>query len=178
MKVAVPILVILALGGCSRDDGDTGCRSPPNSPTSPTPPRPTSGTTSVWLWAMVVDPTGVCIPGAALATSGQRAGERFVQRTPCDAWAYDGGVMLTGLLTTATMTIRSDAAGYEPQEIVIQPSPVRRWLCCSHRQKTLTILRPSDLWCCGCPNDKAWVLIRQRVRKWFSFDAPYYGWAS
>jgi hypothetical protein len=72
---------------------------------------------------MVVDETGVCIVGATVqVVSGQGLGQTITQTTPCDAWAYDGGVVFRDLTPGAEMTLRASAPGYATQEKTVVPS--------------------------------------------------------
>ena len=90
--IIVVLSVTLSLLGCSKESAQ---RLPtiPSVPDSTSPPPPTSGS-SAWLWGMVVDEGGACIVGAAVeVVSGQGLGQSMTQTTPCDAWAYDGGVV-------------------------------------------------------------------------------------
>jgi hypothetical protein len=76
-----------------------------------------------FLWVMVVDASGVCIPGATIRVIlGQRMGESFTQKTPCDAWAYDGGVLFENVTVGAEMTLQATAPGYLTQEKMIVPT--------------------------------------------------------
>jgi hypothetical protein len=87
--------------------------------------------------------------------------------------------MLTGLLTTATMTIRSDAAGYEPQEIVIQPSAGPQMALLFTPTQNPEHPPTKDLWCCGCPNDRATLGANPSVRaQMVQLRRPHHGWAS
>jgi hypothetical protein len=75
------------------------------------------------LWGMVVDETGVCIAGATVqVVSGERPGQIITQTTPCDAWAYDGGFVLTGLTAGVEVTLRASAPGYAEQERTFVPT--------------------------------------------------------
>jgi len=47
--------------------------------------------------------------------------------TPCDAWAYDGGVVFRDLTPDAGMTLRGCALGYAAQEMTVVPSLGPRW---------------------------------------------------
>ena len=76
-----------------------------------------------FLWTMVVDPTGVCIVGATVeVVRGQGLGQTITQTTPCDAWAYDGGVLFKDLTPGVEMTLRASASGYASQERTVVPS--------------------------------------------------------
>ncbi len=72
---------------------------------------------------MVVDETGVCIAGATVqVVRGERLGATLTQTTPCDAWAYDGGFVLTDLTTGVEVTLRASAPGYAEQEKTFIPT--------------------------------------------------------
>jgi len=71
---------------------------------------------------MVVDQTGVCIPGATIqVVAGQDVGEPITQETPCDAWAYSGGVEYHKLNAGARMTLRAAAPGYAAEDTTVTP---------------------------------------------------------
>jgi hypothetical protein len=72
---------------------------------------------------MVVDESGVCIDGATIqVVRGQSAGPSVPQTTPCDAWAYDGGVFFKNLTPGVAMTLRATAPGWDPLEKTVVPS--------------------------------------------------------
>jgi hypothetical protein len=72
---------------------------------------------------MVVDEAGVCIVGATVqVVRGQSLGQSITQTTPCDAWAYDGGVVFKDLTPGVEMTLRASASGYAAQETTVVPS--------------------------------------------------------
>lgn len=115
MKIALTLLSTLSLVGCSRDVLPTY----PNLPHDPPLERPVSPT---WLWGMVVAESGVCIPGATVTVvKGQGVGQSLTQRTPCDAWAYDGGFIFNNLTPGVAMTLRSSAMGYAPVDTTVVP---------------------------------------------------------
>ena len=92
--------------------------TPPPTPPPATPPA--TGTT--FVWAMVLQETGVCIPGASIEiVSGQRAGERVVQKTPCNAWGEEGGVVFTDVSVGVPIALRASAVNFESQERVVIP---------------------------------------------------------
>ncbi len=113
MKSAFAILAALALGGCARSD-----------PTAPLQPQnPATGNTDVWIWLMVVDQGGGCIPGATIrVVAGQDVGEPITQETPCDAWGYSGGVEYHHLIAGVPMTLRATAPGYASQDTTVTPA--------------------------------------------------------
>lgn len=113
MKSAFTIFAALALWGCARSD-----------PTAPLQPQdPATGNTDVWIWLMVVDQGGRCIPGATIqVVAGQDVGEPITQETPCDAWADSGGVEYHHLIAGVRMTLRATAPGYATEEKTITPA--------------------------------------------------------
>jgi hypothetical protein len=119
MKLALTVVAIVTLLGCSEGD---------RSPTAPGPPVPTASPAPTArsltsLWGMVVDETGVCIVGATVqVVRGQGLGQSITQTTPCDAWAYDGGVVFRDLTPGVEMTLRASASGYAAQERNVVPS--------------------------------------------------------
>ena len=121
MKVVVALVTGLALAGC----------------TSPSPVAPSPVNSTTFLWAMVVDGTGVCIPGASIeVVIGQGAGQTFAQATPCTAWTDDGGVVFSNLTPGRAMTLRALAPGYVPQEksVVTSSGPQQSLLLTPSRQ--------------------------------------------
>lgn len=112
-KSSVDPREIIAIDTAAVDTGKAG----------PGPVPPTGAGGPAFLWGMVVDSTGVCIVGATVhVVAGQRAGQSISQSTPCDAWAYDGGFMFTGLTPGVAMTLRASAPGYADLEQVVTPS--------------------------------------------------------
>lgn len=74
-------------------------------------PSPPTGA-SAFIWAMVLDDGGGCIPGATIQVlAGPGAGATIVQDTPCNAWGYGGGVWFFGW-PGVVMTLRASADGY------------------------------------------------------------------
>ena len=120
MKFALITFVTLVLFACS-PSAPTGPRAvPPVSPQAPPPQAPAS---RAWLWGMVVDEGGACIAGATVqVVAGQAVGQSLTQMTPCDAWAYDGGVVFQDLTPGVEMTLRASASGYAAQEKRVIPS--------------------------------------------------------
>jgi hypothetical protein len=111
-KLACIVLAILA-SGCFDD-----VSAPRQGETlgSPNIPTLTASSGAGFIWALVVDPSGVCIAGATIyVVSGPYAGQTFAQDSNCDAWSYSGGVWF-GLDVGVTMTLRASAAGYTPME--------------------------------------------------------------
>jgi hypothetical protein len=82
-----------------------------------------AGRGNAFLWVMVLDPSGPCIPDATIrVVSGQRAGEIVTQKTPCDAWADDGGFIFRDLIANGEMTLQASAPGYESQYKTVSPT--------------------------------------------------------
>ena len=116
MRRILSIAAIAIAAGCSSDEG-TGMGP------GPAPGEPPVVPATTFLWVMVVEDSGVCIPGATIrALQGQRAGESFTQKTPCDAWAYDGGVLFENLRIGEEMTLQATAPGYLAQEKRVVPT--------------------------------------------------------
>jgi hypothetical protein len=114
MRLALTVLTTLALFGCS---GETGLPTAPTSPVSPL----TSGALA-WLWAMVVEESGICIRDATIQViAGQAVGQIATQNEECDAWS-DGGVIFKDLTPGVEMTLRASASGYAPQEKTVVPT--------------------------------------------------------
>lgn len=115
MQHAATILVALAVLGCAGEHGGQF----PVDPIAQLPLEPATA----WVWGMVVDGSGVCIPEATVRVlAGQRAGDTITQTTPCNAWGYDGGFFFTGLTAGLEMTLQVAAPGYEVQEKRVIPS--------------------------------------------------------
>ncbi len=125
MKFGVAILVIVVvLAGCSNE----GVSPPPTAPTSPVapappaPPPPTTGSALLWVMVLPAD-SGQCIEGATIQIVGaEGAGKAIPQGTPCDAWGYDGGLLLEDLTLGVKVTLRGAATGYKPREMSFLPS--------------------------------------------------------
>ena len=126
MKFGVAVLVIVALAGCSRESVPripTAPASPIADPAPPAPPATPTG--SALLWVMVIDKSGACIDGATIQiVRAEGAGEPIPQRTPCGAWDYDGGLLLTDLTPGVELTLRGAATGYARREISFLPFPM------------------------------------------------------
>ena len=131
MKYASPLtLVTLALWGCSERAGP----HPPTSPTAieprtapalPTPSVPAAAVPAGFLIGYVVDDATrqLCIPGAWVeVVSGQAAGRRAEQVTPCSIWGYDGGFILRGLTPGEATTIRVSAPGHVTRDTTLLPT--------------------------------------------------------
>ncbi len=132
MRYGPLLFAALLCSGC-RSDGIS--RAPTNGfvPTAPAPPLQTppgsipvvtiSGTAAGWLWVMVMDGSGVCIDGAAIEiVSGQGKGFKGTPSASCDAWDWDGGYMIYGLVPGESLTIRASAAGYIDSEKTFFPA--------------------------------------------------------
>ena len=122
MKFGVAILVIVALAGCSRESVPRIPTAPASPVTPPAPPAPPTG--SALLWVMVINNTGACIDGATIqVVRAEGAGDPMPQRTPCGAWDYDGGLLLTDLTPGVELTLRGAASGYARREMSFLPYP-------------------------------------------------------
>jgi hypothetical protein len=72
---------------------------------------------------MVISESGACIVGATVqVVQGDALGETITQTTPCDAWGYDGGFVITGVLSGVPVTLRASAAGYASQNLTVIPT--------------------------------------------------------
>jgi hypothetical protein len=112
MQKALRILAGLTLLGCSEEITPYRLFTPSDPPASLT-----------FLWGMVVEDSGICIPGATVTVvGGQALGQRITQKTPCDAWAYDGGFVFQNLTAGVAMTLRVSALGYAEEERTVVPS--------------------------------------------------------
>ena len=108
-------LAILMLGCDNSASGPLS--SMPSSPTAN--PAPANGLT--FVWAMVIDNSGACIPGGTVeVVAGQGFGQRLAQ-APCDAWSHDGGVVFRDLTPGRQMTMRASAPGYDSEEKIVVP---------------------------------------------------------
>lgn len=120
MKFGITILVIVALAGCARESVPTAPAPPVAAPPGPIPPAG-----SALLWVMVITDGGACIEGGTLQiVRAEGAGEPIPQKTPCDAWDYDGGVLLKGLTPDVPVTLRGAASGYVAREMSFLPFPM------------------------------------------------------
>jgi hypothetical protein len=118
MKFALPVLVALTLFGCSQERTPTA----PNPPIGTALPTPTPGAAITSLWGFVVEPSGSCITDAMVeVVHGQAQGQRIMQETPCDAWAYGGGFVFKELSPGEEMTLRASAPGWSTEEQTVVP---------------------------------------------------------
>ena len=123
MKFGVAILLIVALAGCSDDSVPRTPTAPAAPVAAPGPPPPPTG--SAQLWVMVIGESGACIDGATIQiVRAAGAGEPIPQKTPCGAWDYDGGLLLTDLTPGVEVTLRGAAAGYARREMSFLPFPM------------------------------------------------------
>lgn len=128
MRCAPTILAILLLAACQEDARTSGVPlTTPPAGTAPDPgphpdPATTDSTSKTWVWAMVVDETGVCLDSATVRViAGQAVGQELAQVGSCDAWSYDGGVIFKEITPGIEMTLRATAPGYAAQEISVVP---------------------------------------------------------
>ena len=110
MKRASTLLaLLLATSGCS--DVMPKITAPPS-----------TGTAKAFLWALVIDPSGKCIPGATLTVvRGQDSGTVVTPDANCDVWSYSGGYTFENLMPLVPMTLRASAAGYADNEQTVTP---------------------------------------------------------
>jgi hypothetical protein len=72
---------------------------------------------------MVIDKSGLCIENGTIeVVSGPHVGEIVRQSTPCDAWAYDGGVTFKDLVPGVEMKLRAEAPGFSALEKTVVPT--------------------------------------------------------
>jgi hypothetical protein len=72
---------------------------------------------------MVVHDSGVCIDSATVRViEGQALDFSATQRTPCDAWGYDGGFFIRDLVPGIPLTIRATAPGFLSVTRTITPT--------------------------------------------------------
>jgi hypothetical protein len=82
-----------------------------------------SSTSNAFVWVMVLESSGLCIPGATVRViSGQRTGETVPMKTPCNAWDDDGGYFFLHLTAGEEMTLQAWAPGYEAREMKAIPN--------------------------------------------------------
>jgi hypothetical protein len=120
----IQLVLIAIVAGVSCHEA-TGPKTitPPVTVTPPGVVAPQPGSGNAFVWVMVVEASGLCIPGATVSvTSGQRAGETVTMKTPCDAWSVDGGYFFERLNAGEEMTLQAWAPGYEAQEKRVIPA--------------------------------------------------------
>lgn len=111
MRLGMKAFFALILTSCFQDD----LKRLPLAPNTPIPTAPVTLLTSVSGY--VIDESAACIAGATLTVvRGQALGRSVQQRTPCNAWSYDGGFILKDLTPGVALTVRVSAAGYAAQE--------------------------------------------------------------
>ena len=120
-------LSVACAGEPSRPSSNAPSGSAPDVPgvtaTPTTPNTPTSST--AFLWVVVADSEGFCIPGGSVrVVRGQLAGETRVQdNLPCSVWDYGMGVFFFELEPGVEMTITASAPGYADQTVSFHPHP-------------------------------------------------------
>jgi len=116
MRLALPILMTLALLGCS--GGSPAPAAPTTVPPSVSPQQP-----DVYVAVVVVQDSGQCIVGATVQSiAGQAVSQSQTQKAACDVWSGDGDVFFLHLQPGVEMTLRASAPGYVPQQKVVVPS--------------------------------------------------------
>ena len=122
MRLPALLLVAVAISACSGESNPAP--TVPDVPAPPAPPPPSGSASSLtFLWGMIIERSGVCIPGASVRVlAGQRAGESMTQATPCDAWAYWGGFGFDSLKAGVPMTLRLSAPGYVDLDTTVTPT--------------------------------------------------------
>jgi len=108
-RVPTLLVVLLAVSGCY--DVTPKITAPPS-----------TGTAKAFLWTMVLDRDGKCIPGATLTVvRGQDSGMVVSPDPDCDYWSYSGGYTFENLVPLVPMTLRASATGYVDQERSVAP---------------------------------------------------------
>jgi hypothetical protein len=114
MRLVLPVFTMFVLLGCSRETA---------APTAPTTPAPPESSSSAFVWAIVAEDSGICIPDATVqVVAGQARGQSGTQTEPCDVWGYGDGITFKDLTPGAGMTLRASAPGYTAQERAVVPS--------------------------------------------------------
>ena len=114
-RYARALVAALSLLGCRGEDASPSPTAPGTAPNAPAAPSPAVG---AWVWVMVLENSGLCIPGATVAVvGGEGVGQSFTQTRPCDAWSYDPEVLFVGLTPGAAVTLRASAPGYAAKEV-------------------------------------------------------------
>jgi hypothetical protein len=124
MRFALIAVVTLTLLGCS---GETIQPLPtaadPVVPTAPTAPaRPAELT---FVWVVVIQEAGTCIPGATVEIMrGQGLGRSVTQTSAwvCSYWDPDFDAVFKGLNEGEELTLRASASGYAAKEITVVPT--------------------------------------------------------
>ena len=116
MKFLLALLTALTLAGCAD-------RSQPTAPDTPAYTSTIPATSaSATVYAMVVDPSGICILGATIdVIAGQATGQSATQTEGCDAW-WVPEIEFKDLTPGVEMTLRASAPGYLPQTKTIVPT--------------------------------------------------------
>jgi hypothetical protein len=105
MRLSLIVVAVLTLAGCAESSSQSVMAPSPS---------------ATFVWVMAVDASGVCMPGATVQVlAGPRLNEVVEQKTPCDAWAYSGGVIFDQVAPGAEMTLRASAPGYVAREMTI-----------------------------------------------------------
>jgi hypothetical protein len=130
MRYGPLFLAALVLVACSGDRTfltATG-RPPPPAVAAPSAQiDSTSDRATGWLWLMVVDPFEVCVDGAVVEiASGPGKGLKGTPLASCDAWDWEGGFLIYGLVPGDSITIRASASGYQDAEKTFVPSTAER----------------------------------------------------
>jgi len=119
------VLVTWALVGCSRETTpNVLAPSVPTPSPAPPPAPPVPPGVPTFLWGMVIDGSGICVPNATIEiVDGQAVGQRIRQETPCGAWDYGGGFTIKELTSGVALTVRASAPGFVTQEETFVPTP-------------------------------------------------------
>lgn len=116
------VAAILIQVGCGGSRSDL-----PTAPSSIALPTPTASSTATLRATVVERDTGTCLEGALVeVVSGQRAGQTFIQETPCDGREDRGGVTIADLTAGVPMRLRVSATGWRTQETTIAPHGLYR----------------------------------------------------
>lgn len=123
MRLAATIFAVVTLSGCTEENARRSPVDPLENPPYIPVVQPPVAPPTTFVWAMVINSSGVCIEGATIkVVAGQRAGEIIAQRTPCDAWGYDNGVWFMDVIVGEAMTLQAFAPGYLMEEKTVVPS--------------------------------------------------------
>jgi hypothetical protein len=130
MKPVLRIAAWLAVSACSSENITTLDSDPPTPPIVPGPGLPTPPIVPIapgpgpliTLWGFVVDGNGGCVDSASVRiVHGQNLDQSATQETPCDAWSYSGGFLLSNILPGQELSIRAEAPGYESRVKTMTP---------------------------------------------------------